>query len=218
MFLCLSLVITVSLSKLISFKLNIFVIILYKSLIPSFFNADIFTTYLKLLIIEVLASITEPKSDLFNTTTVLFLLTTFNMSSSSLSSFLLLSIITIHKSASFARLLDFSIPIFSISLSVSLIPAVSISFKGIPLILTNSSIVSRVVPSYSVTIALSSFNIAFNNEDFPAFGLPIIAVFIPSFIIFPLENDFSNFLRSILILSNLLLTSLSSTSSTSYSG
>ena len=38
----------------------------------------------------------------------------------------------------------------------------------------------------SETIALSSFNITFNNEDFPAFGLPIIAVLIPSLKILPL--------------------------------
>ena len=37
---------------------------------------------------------------------------------------------------------------------------------------TNSSIVSLVVPSTSVTIALSSLRIAFKSEDFPAFGLP----------------------------------------------
>ncbi len=63
-------------------------------------------------------------------------------------------------------------------------------FKGIPFIFTNSSIVSLVVPSISVTIALSSFKIAFNSEDFPAFGFPIITVLIPSFITLPLSNDF----------------------------
>ena len=51
---------------------------------------------------------------------------------------------------------------------------------------------SLVVPAISVTMALSSFKIAFKSEDFPEFGLPIIAVFIPSFIIFPLSKDFSN--------------------------
>ena len=54
-----------------------------------------------------------------------------------------------------------------------------------PFIVINSSIVSLVVPSISLTIALSSFKILFNKDDFPAFGLPIIAVFIPSLSIFP---------------------------------
>lgn len=110
------------------------------------------------------------------------------MSMSSFPSSLDASKIAIIKSASFATSFDFIIPIFSTSSSASLIPAVSTNFKGIPFTLTNSSIVSLVVPSYSVTIALSSFSIAFNNEDFPALGLPIIAVLIPSFIIFPLQS------------------------------
>ena len=61
----------------------------------------------------------------------------------------------------------------------------SIIFNGIPSITTVSSIISLVVPSIAVTIALSSCKIAFNKEDFPTFGFPIIAVFIPSFKIFP---------------------------------
>ena len=49
--------------------------------------------------------------------------------------------------------------IFSTISSVSLIPAVSTIFRGIPFILTNSSITSLVVPAISVTIALFSPNI-----------------------------------------------------------
>ena len=41
---------------------------------------------------------------------------------------------------------------------------------GTPSTVTNSSIVSLVVPSISVTIALSSFKIQFKSDDFPAFG------------------------------------------------
>lgn len=51
---------------------------------------------------------------------------------------------------------DFRTPIFSTISSVSLIPAVSINTKGIPLILITSSITSLVVPGMCVTIALSS--------------------------------------------------------------
>ena len=125
--------------------------------------------------------------------TVNIILFLINISISSSSKSLELSKIAIIKSASLACFIDFSTPIFSTSSDASLIPAVSTKFNGIPLIVTNSSIVSLVVPAISVTIALSSLRIAFKSEDFPAFGFPIIAVFIPSFIIFPLSNDFSNF-------------------------
>ena len=82
---------------------------------------------------------------------------------------------------------DFSTPIFSTISSVFLIPAVSTSNSGIPFIFITSSIISLVVPGIWVTMALSSLNKEFNILDFPTFGLPIIAVFIPSFIIFPLS-------------------------------
>jgi len=58
-------------------------------------------------------------------------------------------------------------PISSIISLVFLIPAVSIIFIGIPLIEIYSSIVSLVVPSISLTIALSSFNSKFKSEDLP---------------------------------------------------
>ena len=214
---CLSLVITISLSKFISLKLNNCEIFSYKSSIPSFFNADIFTTFLKFEINSVSLSTRVFKSILFKIIIVFCGSTISKISISSVSSFLLLSIITMHKSASFAIFFDFSIPIFSTSFSVFLIPAVSINFKGIPFIFTNSSMVSLVVPSISVTIALSSFRMAFNKDD-PTFGLPIIAVFIPSFIILPLSKDFNNFSSSAFICINFSFISLSSISSTSYSG
>ena len=48
-----------------------------------------------------------------------------------------------------------STPIRSTMSSVSRIPAVSTNFKGTPFTFTYSSIVSRVVPAISVTIAFS---------------------------------------------------------------
>ena len=133
------------------------------------------------------------KSFLFNNIIEFLSLIEFNISISSSDSSFDISKIAIIKSLFSAISFDFFIPIFSTSSFAFLIPAVSINFNGIPLIVINSSIVSLVVPSYSVTIALSSFNIAFNKDDFPAFGVPIIAVFIPSLIILPFLNDFSSF-------------------------
>ena len=75
-----------------------------------------------------------------------------------------------------------SIPIDSTISSVSLIPAVSTKFKVIPPKLSLASIKSLVVPDISVTIALSSSSRAFNKLDLPTFGLPTIAVLIPSLI------------------------------------
>jgi hypothetical protein len=56
------------------------------------------------------------------------------------------------------------------------------------------------------------------KEDFPAFGLPIIATVIPSFIIFPLSKEFFNFIKSLLTSSSVFLIFLFVTSATSYSG
>tara|TARA_A100001015_G_scaffold259353_1_gene303241 strand:- start:147 stop:404 length:258 start_codon:yes stop_codon:yes gene_type:complete len=79
----------------------------------------------------------------------------------------------------------FSTPIASITSSVSLSPAVSINRNKIPSIVSVSSIVSLVVPGIFETIALSSLKSAFNNDDFPVFGLPAIATGTPFFITFP---------------------------------
>ena len=158
------------------------------------------------------------KSILFNKIMTFF---PFIISKISLSSFdksLEASKIAIIRSAFLAISFDLWIPIFSTSSFAFRIPAVSINFKGIPLIFTYSSIVSLVVPSNSVTIALSSFKILFNKEDFPAFGFPIIAVFIPSFNIFPLSKLFSSLLNLIYTLFSIFMISLFVTSSTSYSG
>ena len=56
-----------------------------------------------------------------------------------------------------------------------------------------SSIVSLVVPSISLTIALFSPSIKFKRDDLPTLGFPIIAVLIPSFKILPFSKLFFNF-------------------------
>ena len=129
-----------------------------------------------------------------------------------------LSKIAIIKSAESANFMLFSIPNFSITLSVSLIPAVSINFKATPLIFIYSSILSLVVPSMSLTIALSSFSIKFRSDDFPAFGLPKITVFIPFLSIFPFSNESSSFSNKPFIFFKCSSASTLVTSSTSYSG
>ena len=72
-----------------------------------------------------------------------------------------------------------SIPCFSISFLLSLIPAVSIKRYSTPLIKKRSSIVSMVVPAILDTITLSSFSIAFIRVLLPLFGFPTIATGIP---------------------------------------
>ncbi len=57
--------------------------------------------------------------------------------------------------------------------------------EGTPLMLTYSSITSRVVPAMSVTMAFSSRRRLLSRLDFPTFGRPIIAVAMPSRRIFP---------------------------------
>ena len=85
---------------------------------------------------------------------------------------------------------DLLIPIFSIVSIVSRIPAVSISLKHVPFILKDSSMVSRVVPGISDTIALSSHNRALSNVLLPLFAAPTIATGMPFLIAFPsLKED-----------------------------
>ena len=80
------------------------------------------------------------------------------------------------------------IPIFSTVSSVLRIPAVSMIFRLMPLIWICSSSVSRVVPATSVTMARSSPTSTFMRDDFPAFGLPMITVRMPSRHILPLSK------------------------------
>ena len=101
----------------------------------------------------------------------------------------------------------FSTPIFSAKLSVSLIPAVSIKESSIPSKIILPSTISLVVPSISVTIALSSFKNLFKILLFPTLGLPIIIVLIP-FLIICLSSDFvTKFFKSF---SRLVITSFNS--------
>ena len=48
---------------------------------------------------------------------------------------------------------------------------------------------SLVVPAMSETIALSSFNKAFNKVDLPTFGSPTMATGIPFFKTFPTAKE-----------------------------
>ena len=83
----------------------------------------------------------------------------------------------------------FLIPKPSISSVVSRIPAVSINRNPTPPIEISSSMVSRVVPAISLTIALSSFKSAFNKVDFPTFGSPTMATGIPFLSTFPTAKE-----------------------------
>lgn len=100
----------------------------------------------------------------------MFILKFSNISISSSDNFLDASKTITIKSALVNDSLDLSTPIFSTISSVSLIPAVSTIFKGIPFMFTNSSITSLVVPGISVTIALFSPKMELRSEDLPTFG------------------------------------------------
>ena len=102
-------------------------------------------------------------------------------SSSCASSAWLLSSTTITSCASEIACKLRRIPICSTTSSVSRIPAVSIRFRVSPCKWICPSTISRVVPAISVTIAFSSSSSAFKRLLFPTFGLPTIAVLMPSF-------------------------------------
>ena len=75
--------------------------------------------------------------------------------------------------------------------SVFLIPAVSIRLRVTPDRLIISSRVSLVVPSISVTIALSSLASTLSRLDFPALVFPKMTVRTPSCMILPLSHVFN---------------------------
>ena len=81
--------------------------------------------------------------------------------------------------------------------SVSLIPAVSISFNSIPLTSILSSMLSLVVPAILVTIALSLPDNLLSREDLPTFAIPTIATEIPFFIYPPTFEVFNRYYKSI---------------------
>ena len=78
-----------------------------------------------------------------------------------------------------------SIPIFSMVSSVSLMPAVSMNRNVLPLIFKVSSMVSRVVPAMSETMALSSPSKALRIVLFPALVSPTIATGVPLLMVLP---------------------------------
>ena len=63
------------------------------------------------------------------------------------------------------------------------------NLKVMPPILTVSSIISRVVPWMSLTIALSSLSKTLSNVDFPAFVSPIMATGTPLLMALPTLNE-----------------------------
>ena len=82
-----------------------------------------------------------------------------------------------------------STPICSITSFVSRIPAVSMRRKRMPSMTSVSSIVSRVVPWMSLTIARCSPKSAFRRVDLPTFGEPMIATEIPLRIALPVRKE-----------------------------
>ena len=82
-----------------------------------------------------------------------------------------------------------SIPSFSMTFCGSLIPAVSVRFTGMPLMLIVSVIKSRVVPGISVTIAFFLPVRVLIKLDFPTLGLPVMTTLIPSVYAFAVRYD-----------------------------
>ena len=146
-----------------------------------------------------------PKSDLLSKTiaclSFIKLIISLSFSSNSFDA----SATNITKSLFSASSFALFTPICSTTSSESLMPAVSIKLRKTPFKLMLSSRVSLVVPSISVTIALSSPRSKFNKEDFPAFGLPKITVLTPSLTILPLSKLLINLESSPLTSSRILL-------------
>ena len=89
----------------------------------------------------------------------------------------------------------------------------------IPHNLKSPSTTSLVVPAILVTIALSSFKRAFNNDDLPTFGFPIIATLIPSRTILDFSPSLIKLFISLMIDSQIVIVSSRDICSiSSYSG
>ena len=183
--------------KFISFEINLALIISSNSSTPIFSLAENIITSLSLYFLISSTLNFSSLSDLLSSIIAFLSFTLSSNSISSLSKGKSPSITTKFKSALLLASIAFCTPILSTTSSVCLIPAVSVIFKLIPDSLIFSVNVSLVVPAISVTIALSVLERRFKMEDFPAFGFPIMTVFIPSFIILPSLNDF--FKYSILV-------------------
>ena len=105
----------------------------------------------------------------------------------------------------------------SIVSSVVRIPAVSMNRNLMPSIVISSSIASRVVPAISLTMALSSFNSAFNNVDLPTLGAPTIEIGIPLLITLPVEKESTKCFKTLIIRCSKSSNCLRSANSTSSS-
>ena len=110
-----------------------------------------------------------------------------------------------------------SMPIFSMVSEVSRIPAVSMKRYIMPSIVNVSSIVSRVVPSMSLTMARSSPKMAFRSVLFPVLVSPTIATGMPCFIALPILNESVSFTICFKAVSSNLLSFVRSANSTSSS-
>ena len=124
-----------------------------------------------------------------------------------------------HTSHSSIAFLERSIPIFSTTSVLFLIPAVSTSFKVTFPRVNSPSIISLVVPAISVTIALSSSRSIFNSDDFPTLGRPTIAVLTPLTAITPKRECFKiSFISVIKSFTTGSIISSVITTASSYSG
>ena len=108
-------------------------------------------------------------------------------------------------------------PILSSLSSVARIPAVSTKRKRMPSITTLSSIVSRVVPAISDTIARSSPTRRFSRVLLPTFGAPIMATDTPLRMAFPVRKESLRLLTTAIVWLSILLRRVRSANSTSSS-
>ena len=109
-------------------------------------------------------------------------------------------------------------PICSILSVACLIPAVSMNLNVIPLMSIVSSIVSRVVPCMSDTMARSSFSSLFSSVDLPTLVFPMMATGMPFFIACPVSKEWASFCMCLSISSAMVSSSfLSANSSSSWS-
>ena len=111
-----------------------------------------------------------------------------------------------------------SMPSDSMVSLVSRRPAVSISRKRKPSMMIRSSMVSRVVPAISLTMALSSPTRALSKVDLPALVGPTIATRIPFLMALPVWKEVvSAVSRSWMVSASVLSSVRSANSSSSWS-
>ena len=110
-----------------------------------------------------------------------------------------------------------SMPMRSSVSSVVRIPAVSINRNRMSSMTMLSSIVSRVVPAISDTIALCSPTRRFRRVLLPTFGAPIIATPTPLRIALPVWNEFLSFSTTSIVAMSICSNRLRSANTTSSS-